>query len=670
MNPLVQNFEYVPFDQIRDDHYLPAIKEAVDESREKIEKIKKDEASFKNTVVELDRAGLKVGRISEIFSNMLAAETNDKLQQISKEFMPLITNYTNDIFQDAKLFSQIELVYNAKIDLGSEDQMLLDKTYKSFIRRGARLDNDKKSRVRQIDEQLATISLDFAENVLKVTNEYYLHVDDILKLKGLPAHSLEAAAKKSQEKGCPDGWVFTLDVPSLFPFLAYCQDRELRKELYLALVSRCALDDETSNKGNIKEIVTLRAERAQILGYETHAHYILSERMAKEPATVSDFLDELKNKSIGKARSETEDLKQFAKKLDGIDDFASWDSYYYFEKLKKEKFNIDDEILRPYFSLDGVENGAFEVAKKLYGISFEKVNNIPVYHEDVSTFNVIDGDGSLLGVLYADFFPREGKRNGAWMTDYRKQYIDESGKDIRPHVSIVCNFTPPSDETPSLLTFKEALTLFHEFGHALHGLLSKSSYSSISGTNVYWDFVELPSQIMENWLYESECLSLLAKHWQTGELIRPDLVANIKKSSNFYEASQTLRQLGFGLLDMAWHTTEPAEIGQIEEFERNVLSSVTLLPLVDSANMSCSFGHIFTGGYSAGYYSYKWAEVLDADAFDLFKDKGIFNSEVAESFRANILSKGGTCHPMDLFKKFRGREPKNEALLRRSGISS
>ena len=550
----------------------------------------------------------------------------------------------------------------------TEEQTLLDKKYKSFSRNGANLPLDKKKRLREIDAELSKLKLQFGENVLAETNKYEMHLTNEEDLDGLPEGEKEAAAQlaKSKEK---EGWLITLDYPSYIPFMKYASNRKLRKELSIAFGSKGFHNNELDNQKNIINIANLRHERANLLGYKTHAHYVLEERMAETPEKVHHFLQELLEKAKPAAEREFEELENFAKQVDKIDRLEKWDGAYYSEKLKQKLFDLDDEKLKPYFKLENVIAGVFKVATKLFGLQFEEVFDIDKYHPDVKTYRIYDKDKNLVSLFYADFHPRPGKRGGAWMTSYKAQYV-QNGVNVRPHISNVCNFTKPTASKPSLLTFNEVTTLFHEFGHGLHGMLANTVYPGLSGTSVYWDFVELPSQIMENWCYEKEALELFATHYQTGEVIPMELVQKIKDSATFQEGMATLRQISFGLLDMSWHGTDPSGISNVKEQEVKAFEPTDLYPECPDTCMSTSFSHIFQGGYSSGYYSYKWAEVLDADAFAYFKEKGIFNQEVATKFKDNVLSKGGTEKPMELYKRFRGSEPKIEALLKRAGLLS
>ena len=666
MNPLLQDFNTAPFSKISNDNYKPAIQKGIEIAKLEIDAItdNSNEPTFENTTVALDFSGEKLNRITSIFFNLNAAETNDEIQKIAQEVSPWLSEFGNDITLNTALFERVKAVFNLKetLDLSPEQTMLLDKQYKSFARNGANLNKEDKSKLREIDAKLSTLSLKFGENVLAETNAFELHITNENDLAGLPESEKEAA--KSNDK---EGWVFTLDYPSYIPFLTYIDNRELRKKMAIAAGKKGFQDNAFNNEGVVLEIVNLRHQRANLLSYKTHAHFVLEERMAETPESVIDFSNNLLGKAKPAAIKEFNNLEAYAKKLDGIDQLQKWDGAYYSEKLKKEIFDLDQEILKPYFKLENVIGGVFEIANSLFDLQFEEVSNIDKYHEDVKTYNVTDTKGNFIAVFYADFHPRKGKRNGAWMTSYKAQQI-KNGKNERPHVSIVCNFTKPTETKPSLLTFNEVTTLFHEFGHALHGMLANTTYNSLSGTSVSWDFVELPSQILENWCFEREALELFAKHYETGEVIPMKYVEKIKESASFHEGMQTLRQLSFGLLDMQWHGQDPTEISSVKEFENGAFADTKLYPDVAENVMSTAFSHIFQGGYSAGYYSYKWAEVLDADAFEYFLEEGIFNKEVATKFKENVLSKGGTEKPMELYKRFRGKEPKPDALLKRAGL--
>jgi peptidyl-dipeptidase Dcp len=662
-------FETAPFLQIKMEDYKPAFEENIKNAKAEIDAIinNPESPTFENTLEALDFAGNPLDRLSSIFFNLNSAETSEEMQKIAQEVSPLLTEFSNDITLNEDLFKRIKAIHDQKNDLTltTEQQTLLDKKYKSFVRNGALLNDEQKTKLREIDTQLAKLKLTYGENVLAETNNYQLNITNEADLKGLPEGVIEAAKSEAESRKL-EGWVFTLDYPSYIPFLTYADNRELRKELTIAAGKKGFQNNEFDNQNNVKDIVRLRHERANLLGYPSHAHFVLEERMAQNPDKVILFLNDLLEKAKPAAEREFAELTAFAKELDGIDHLEKWDGAYYSEKLKQKLFNLDDEKLKPYFKLENVLNGAFTIARKLYGLTFTEVFDIEKYHKDVTTYEVTDEDNQLVAVFYADFFPRKGKRNGAWMTSFKSQSI-RNGKNDRPHISNVCNFTPPTVTKPSLLTFNEVTTLFHEFGHGLHGMLANTVYPSLSGTSVYWDFVELPSQVMENWCYEPEALALFAKHYETGEIIPQEYVEKIKESASFQEGMATMRQISFGLLDMTYHG-KPQTIDNVKAFEEKAFENTKLYPDVAENCMSTSFSHIFQGGYSSGYYSYKWAEVLDADAFAYFQEKGIFNKEVATKFKENVLSKGGTEHPMTLYKKFRGQEPKPEALLKRAGL--
>ncbi|NJL12241.1 MAG: M3 family metallopeptidase [Microscillaceae bacterium] len=675
MNPLLHPFETPfetpPFAQIKTEHYFPAVEAALAQAREEIAKIRENPAppTFANTAEALEAVGESLGRVLAIFFNLNNAETNPEMQALAKQISPLYTQYRNDVLLDEALFARLEALWQQKTALGlaPEEQMLLERKYKAFVRNGARLGAAEKERLREIDKSLATLALQFGDNVLAENNGFQLVIENEEELAGLPAHVCEAAAQSAQQKGQPGKWTFTLDYPSYVPFMTYAQHRPHRETLYRAFNQRGFQDNAHNNTEIIRQIVGLRHERARLLGYPTHAHFVLEERMAQNPEQVMDFLQELLRQARPAAEKEMAELRAFARQTDGLEDVKRWDYAFYAEKLKREKFQVDDQLLRPYFSLDRVVKGVFEVARRLYGLQFIENTHIPKYHPDVQTYAVEDETGKHLAVFYADFFPRPGKKPGAWMTSFRGQSC-WPGHEYRPHISIVCNFAQPTPSQPSLLTLQEVLTLFHEFGHALHGLLADTQYESLSGTNVFWDFVELPSQIMENWVYEKETLDLFARHYQTDALIPADLVEKVKASANFMEGYQTLRQIGFALLDMAWHSQVPSKEVDLLAFEREAMAATQLFEEVRDTNFSTAFAHIFQGGYSAGYYSYKWAEVLDADAFAHFQEKGIFDRQTAHSFREHILSKGGSEAPMTLYLRFRGKMPDSSALLKRSGL--
>lgn len=659
-----------PFSSINQADFIPAFDEAIAETREEIDRLvaNPDTATFENTIAALAFSGMRLDRISNIFFNLHSAETNEELDKIAQEVAPKLSKLSNDITLNFDLFERIKAIYEQKdgLDLNPEQLMLLEKNYKDFVRNGALLAEDKKQQLRDIDAELSVLKLKFGEHVLADTNAYQMHLLDPAELAGLPEGAVEAAQELAKEQG-KEGWIISLDYPSYIPFMTYAENRARREELAIAAGKKAFQDNENNNEAIVLRIVNLRHQRANLLGYPSHAHFVLEERMAKDPETVKAFLNDLLAKGKPAAEKEFAELSAFAKEIDGLEQLEKWDGAYYSEKLKQLKFNLDDEKLKPYFKLENVMQGAFDIANKLYGIHFKEVGTIDKYHPDVQTFEVRDNHGGLVAIFYADFFPRKGKRNGAWMTSFKPQYIKD-GENERPHVSIVCNFTKPTATKPSLLTFNEVTTLFHEFGHALHGMLANTTYPTLSGTSVYWDFVELPSQVMENWCYEEEALALFAKHYESGASLPMEYVEKIKESAAFLEGLATVRQLSFGLLDMAWHGQDPSGIQKVKDFELAAFADTTIYPDVADNAMSPSFSHIFNGGYSSGYYSYKWAEVLDADAFEYFKEEGIFNTEVAKKFKDNILSKGGTVHPMELYKAFRGKEPSVDPLLKRAGL--
>ena len=663
-------YNTAPFSKLKTEDFLPAFKIAIENAKTEIDTITENKAipTFENTIEALDYSGEELDRISSIFFNLNSAETNDEIQKIAQEVSPLLSEFSNDITLNEALFKRVKTVYDSKsnLQLTTEQETLLDKKYKSFSRNGANLSSDKKEKLRAIDKELSQLKLKFGEHILAETNQYEMHLTNEDDLSGLPDGAKEAAKQLAESKD-KDGWLITLDYPSYIPFMTYADHRTLREKLSKAFGRKGFQNNDLDNQAIVIKIAQLRYERAKLLGYKTHAHFVLEERMAETPEKVKTFLNELLDKAKPAAKDEFKKLEDFAKGLDGIDQLQKWDSAYYSEKLKQKLFDLDDEQLKPYFKLENVIDGAFTVAKKLFGLQFEEINTIDKYHEDVLTYKVTDHEGELVSIFYADFFPRAGKRNGAWMTSYKPQMI-KKGVNERPHVSIVCNFTKPTKSKPSLLTFNEVTTLFHEFGHALHGMLANTTYPSLSGTSVYWDFVELPSQILENWCYEKEALELFARHYETGDVIPMELIDKIKASATFHEGMQTLRQISFGLLDMSWHGIDPSKIEDVKSHEVEAFGDTNLYPDVAENCMSTSFSHIFQGGYSSGYYSYKWAEVLDADAFEYFKEEGIFNKTVADKFKTYVLSQGGTENPMTLYKKFRGQEPKPEALLRRAGL--
>ena len=676
-NPLLSPYTTlhgtVPFDKIKIEHYEPAILEGIKQQNEEIEAIiqNPEKATFSNTIEAYEASGELLDKATTVFGNMLSAETCDELQALAQKLMPMLSEHSNNITLNERLFARIKEVYDQKekLELNPEQSKLLDNAYNSFVRHGANLSGEAKEEYRKLTTELSRLTLTFSENNLKETNQYQLHLTSEADVAGLPEIALESAAEtaKSENK---EGWIFTLQAPSYIPFMTYAQNRGLRKELYMAYNTKCTHANEYNNLDIVKEIVNTRMRIAQLLGYKDYASYTLVNRMAENSESVYKLLNELLQAYTPAARSEYEEVQQLAREEEGTDFVVMpWDWSYYSNKLKNKKFSINEEMLRPYFELEQVKKGVFGLAEKLYGITFRKNTEIPVYHKDVEAFEVFDKDQQFLAVLYTDFHPRAGKRAGAWMTSYKEQWIDrKTGENSRPHVSVVMNFTKPTENKPALLTFSEVETFLHEFGHSLHGMFANSTYQSLSGTNVYWDFVELPSQIMENFAIEKDFLNTFARHYQTGELIPDTLVQRLVDASNFNVAYACLRQLSFGLLDMAWYTRTAPFDGDVKAYEKEAWQQAQILPSVPEACMSTQFSHIFAGGYAAGYYSYKWAEVLDADAFSLFKEKGIFNQEVARAFRQEILSKGSTEHPMVLYKRFRGQEPTIEALLKRNGI--
>ena len=674
INPLLSENQTLhgtmPFHLIKTEHYEPAILKGMEIHNQEIEAIinQTDAPTFANTIVALEKSGALLNQVSTVFGNLLSAETNDEMQAIAERIMPQLSEHSNNITLNEKLFACIKAVYDTtdKEQLGKEEQMLLQNTYDGFIRSGANLTPEQKERFRQISAEMSVLTLRFSQNNLKETNAYELALQAD-QLDGLPESALHAYAQTAQEKG-KEGHIVTLQAPSFVPFMKYSQHRELREQLFMAYNTQCTHDNEYNNMEIVKKLVNLRLERAQLLGFQTAADYVLTRRMAEKSENVYKLLNQLLEAYTPTAHKEVEEVQALAKELEGEDfQLMPWDWAYYSEKLKEKKFNLNEEALRPYFELNNVISGVFGLATRLYGITFQENKEIPVYHPDVTAYEVFDKDGSFLAVLYADFHPRAGKRSGAWMTSYKEQWKDENGNS-RPHISVVMNFTKPSGDKPALLSFGEVNTFLHEFGHALHGMFANTTYQSLSGTNVYWDFVELPSQIMENFAIEKDFLNTFAKHYETGENIPEEMIQRLVDASNFNVAYACLRQLSFGLLDMAWYTrTEPFE-GDVRSYEKQAWSQTQILPSCKETCMTVQFSHIMAGGYSAGYYSYKWAEVLDADAFSLFQEKGIFNPEVANSFREHVLSKGGTEHPMTLYKRFRGQEPGIDALLKRNGI--
>ncbi len=656
----------LPFNSINEDEYLPAMRLGMKLHKAEIEKIANnpEAPTFENTIEALSESGQMLSNVQYCFYNLTSAETNDKLDAIAEEISPEETDHNNEIYQNEKLFARVKAVRNSKevANLDIEGVKLVEKVYEGFEAMGASLDADKKKQFAELTKNLSQLTLKFGQNVLKATNEYTLKVSDIKELSGLPNSSLEPA-KALAKKENYDGWIFTLKAPSYVPFMKYADNEELRKQMYMAYNTR-ATSGQFDNTGIIKEITKTRLEIAKLLGYKNHADKVLRHRMAKNEQNVYNLLNQLLDAYKPTAEKEVEAVR----KLSGKKELMPWDWSYYSEKLREKEYNINDEQIKPYLELEHVKKGVFGLATKLYGLQFIPNPEIQTYHKEVQALDVLDEDGKYLAVLYVDFFPREGKSGGAWMTEFKPQWIEKDGTDSRPHISIVMNFSRPTDSAPSLLTFDELTTFLHEFGHSIHGMVAKSKYAELSGTNVYRDFVELPSQLMENWALEKEYLDSFAEHYQTGEKIPAELIDKIKKSANFNTGYFTLRQLSFGFLDMAWHTITSEYTGDAEEFETKAWESTQLLPKVKGTLMSSNFTHIFSGGYSAGYYGYKWAEVLDADAFSMFKEEGIFNKETAKRFRTEVLEKGGSEDPMELYKRFRKREPSIDALLKRTGI--
>ena len=659
-------YNAAPFSRFTPTNYLPAIEKAIAESLAQIDSIAQnpEPATFKNTIEVLAYTGLALDRLTAMFFNLNSAETNDALQAEAQRISPLLTDYGNDIRLNEALFKRVKTVYDQRenLSLTAEQQTLLEKTYKSFTRNGANLSLDDKERLRKIDKELATLKLKFSENVLSETQHYQWVITDKEQLSGLPDFVLEMLAQEAKKRNV-QGWVITLDLPVYTAVMKYADNRDLRQKLFTDYHSRCAGESAYNNEDNVLRIAQLRQARASLLGYPNYATFALEERMAETPEKVMTFLNEQLAKDKPQAIKELEELKTFS----GLTDFQQWDFAYYAEKLKQEHYQIDDSLLKPYLALDKAVEGMFAVAHKLYGLHFTLTEEVEKYHPEVQTYKVTDENGNYLALFYTDFFPRAGKRNGAWMTSYKEQYRDEQGNDSRPHISIVCNFTRPTDTAPSLLTFNELTTLFHEFGHALHGMLSKVTYPSLSGTNVARDFVELPSQLMENWCYEEETLRLFATHYETGAPLPIEWVQKIKEASAFMEGILSVRQLNFGFLDMAWHTYPHLErLECVHFFEQEATKATQLYPQIERMCISPAFSHIFSGGYAAGYYSYKWSEVLDADAFEAFKEAGIFNTEVASRFRKEVLEKGSSEKESLLYKRFRGQDPTPDALIRRA----
>lgn len=673
-NPLLEKstlrYGAPAFDEIRTEHYMPAFNAAIAKGKAEIDSIvnNPDDPTFENTILALEYAGSDLSRVSGIFFNVNEANTNEQMQAIAEEISPVMTEYSMSILLNDKLFERVKQVYGQldSLDLGPEQKRLTEITYRNFARNGANIPADRKEEFSKIQEELSLLSLKFGKNVLDATNAYILHITDSSQLAGLPESAVAAGAAEAKSRNL-DGWVYTLQYPSMEPFMKYSDIRSLREQMWRASNAKC-IDGESSNEDVVKRIVELRIKEAELLGFDKYSDYILEERMAKSTGTVEDFLNDLLVKSLPFAKRDVRQIQDYAK-ANGLEGkLMPWDFTYYATKYKDEKYKLNDEMLKPYFKLENVQQAVFALADSLYGLKFTEAKDIPGYHPDVKVYDVTDASGRHMALFYSDFFPRDGKRSGAWMTSFREQGYDKDGVEQRPLVSIVCNFTKPTENEPSLLTFYEVTTLLHEFGHALHGMLSDVRYPSLASPNVAWDFVELPSQIMENWATEKECLASWAKHYKTGEVMPDELIRKIVDSKNFNSGYAQVRQLTFGICDMAWHTLERVPSESVEQFETEAVAKCQIMPVVKGTAFSPSFSHIFAGGYAAGYYSYKWAEVLEADAFQLFKEQGIFNKEVSGSFRKNILSRGNTEDADVLYRNFRGRDPKPEALLEKLGM--
>ena len=674
-NPLLTEssapFGAPQFDKIQDEHYLPAFEAGIAEAKAEIDAIvaNPDEPTFENTIEAMEYAGKTLDQVAGIFYNLMEANTNDTMQAVAEQVSPMLTEYSMYVSLNNDLFQRVKAVYQKKDELGlDKDQLkLLEDNYKSFVRGGANLSDEDKALYSKWSEELSLATLQFSKNVLAATNAYTLHVTDSAELAGLPEYVKTMAAETAKEKGL-EGWAFTLQYPSFSPFMKYSENRELRRQLWTAYNSR-AIGGENDNMEIVKQIVDLRIKIANILGYETYADYALEERMAKSRTTVNEFIKNLLEPSMKYAKKDVADVLAYARK-NGFEDtkLMPWDFSYWSERYQEAEYALNAEELKPYFQLESCIDAVFGLANRLYGINFKELDDVPVYHEDVKVYEVTEADGTHLALFYADFFPRASKRGGAWMTEFRGQSIRD-GKEYRPFISIVCNFTKPTADAPSLITHDEFTTFLHEFGHALHGIFAQGRYGSLTGTSVSRDFVELPSQIMENWAFEPEYLNSFAKHYQTGEPIPAELIEKVVAAKNYLAGYSQVRQLHFGYLDMAWHTLKEVPAMSTLEFEQQTLAPYAVMPAVEGTGFSTSFSHIFSGGYSAGYYSYKWAEVLEADAFSLFKEKGIFNTEVSSSFRENILSKGGTEDADILYRNFRGHDPQPEALMKKLGLT-
>ena len=675
MEPYGTLHDTVPFNKINFEDYEEAFMEGMRRDNEAIDKIinNPEEPTFDNTIAVEDNSKGEhyydlLDRVSNVFSCLMSAETNERMEELAQKLSPILTKHENDIVLNPKLFARIKAVYENHRELTPEEQMLLDKEYDAFVRRGALLDEEGKDQLRKLTEEASMLSLQFSQNLLKENKAFTLHITDKEQLSGLPETAVEAAAHTAKDKKL-EGWIFTLDFPSYSPFMTYSTQRDLREKMYMARNTECIHDNDQNNLEICKRLINIRREIAQLLGFDTYAEYVLKHRMASTTTNVYKLLDDLIDAYKPTAIEEVKAIEEKAKAMEGSDfKVQPWDSAFYSHKLQMERYNLDAEMLRPYFQLDKVIQGVFGLATRLYGITFKENKNIPVYHSDVKAYEVFDKDGSYLAVFYADFYPREGKQGGAWMTEFQGQYINKKGQNIRPHVSVVMNFTKPTEQKPALLTLGEVETFLHEFGHSLHGMLANSRFESLSGTNVWWDFVEMPSQFMENYAVEKDFLRTFATHYETGEPLPDELIERIVKSRNFNVASACLRQVSFGLLDMAYYTQTKEFTEDIIPFEKKAWAKAIITEQLPNTCMTVQFSHIMAGGYAAGYYSYKWAEVLDADAFSMFKKNGIFDPQTAQSLRDNILSRGGTEHPMTLYKRFRGQEPTIDALLERNGI--
>ena len=674
MNPFFTEwktpFKAVPFDQIQPEHFMPAIDSALALAKEEVDAVinNTDAPTFENTILALENSGAKLNQVASVLFALNGSETNDEIQRVVQEVSPKLTQFSNYVSLNDTLFHKVKEVYNTtdRSNLTQEQLTLLDKSYKNFIRNGADLQPEAKGRYEEITTELSKLSVQFQQNSLAETNNTSIHIADSTRLSGIPEGTIQAAAEeaKSHEK---DGYIFTIFYPVYRDVMTYADDRDLRKEMFVAYRSKGNNDNEFNNADIVKQIVNLRLELAQLLGFDSYAAYVLERRMAETPDRVNSFMDQLLEAALPKAKQEVAEVEEFAHRSGLVGPLQRWDWSYYSEKLKKEKFNVNEEMVKPYFAVDNVVNGMLDLAKSLYGISFKERKDIPVYHPDVKVFEVLDENNDYLALLYMDFYPRKGKRSGAWATSFVDQHIAD-GKDVRPHSQIVFNFPAPTADKPSLLSYDDVHTALHEFGHSLHAMLSQVTYSSLSGTSVYWDFVELPSQIMENWTEQKEWLQKIAHHYQTGDPMPEDILNNLLNARNFNAGNFYTGQLAFGLTDMGWHSLTTPYNGSIEELEKVASGQAMLLPDVEGVVFSTSFGHLFSGGYAAGYYGYAWAEVLDKDAFSLFLENGIFDTKTAASFRENILSKGGTEHPMELYIRFRGKEPSIDALLESAGL--